>query len=70
MMKAIVVYGRALDSNVKQLYTACKEIVGETILARVTDMSAYVGSDGSRFWHGDREITGVNLCLLRSFGLG
>lgn len=69
-MKAIVVYGRALDSNVKQLYTACKEIVGETILARVMDMSAYVGSDGSRFWHGDREIAGVNLCLLRSFGSG
>ena len=69
-MKAIVVYGRALDSNVKQLYTACKKIVGETILARIMDMSAYVGSDGSRFWHGDREIKDVNLCFLRSFGSG
>lgn len=69
-MKAIIVYGRALDSNVKQLYKACKEIVGEAILARIMDLSAYVGSDGSRFWHGDREITGVNLCLLRSFGSG
>ena len=69
-MKAIIVYGRALDSNVKQLYKACKEIAGETILARIMDMSAYVGSDGSRFWHGDREITGLNLCLLRSFGSG
>ncbi|MFQ6064757.1 MAG: RimK family alpha-L-glutamate ligase [Candidatus Bathyarchaeia archaeon] len=69
-MKAIVVYGRALDNNVKQLYHACKEIVGETILARIMDMSAYVGSDRSRFWHGNREITGINLCLLRSFGPG
>ena len=69
-MRAIVVYGRALDSNVKQLYNTCKEIVGETILARITDMSAYVGSDGSRFWHGDREIRDVNLCFLRSFGAG
>jgi ribosomal protein S6--L-glutamate ligase len=69
-MKAIVVYGRALDSNTKQLYSACKEIAGKTILTRIMDMSAYVGSDGSRFWHGDREITGVNLCLLRSFGPG
>jgi ribosomal protein S6--L-glutamate ligase len=67
-MKAIVVYGRALDSNTKQLYSACKEIAGETALVRIMDMSAYVGSDGPRFWHGDREITGVNLCLLRSFG--
>jgi len=69
-MKALVVYGRALDSNIKQLYNACKEIAGKTILARIMDMSAYVGSDGSRFWHGDREITDVNLCLLRSFGSG
>ncbi|MDH5462562.1 MAG: RimK family alpha-L-glutamate ligase [Candidatus Bathyarchaeota archaeon] len=69
-MKTLVVYGRALDANVKQLYNACKEIAGKTILARIMDMSAYVGSDGSRFWHGDLEITGVNLCLLRSFGSG
>ena len=69
-MKALVVYGRALDSNVKQLYNACKEIAGKTTLARIMDMSAHVGCDGSRFWHGDREITGVNLCLLRSFGPG
>ena len=69
-MRAVVVYGRALDPNVKQLYKACKEMVGETILARVMDLSVYVGSDGSRFWHGDREITGVNLCFLRSFGSG
>jgi len=69
-MKALVVCGRALDSNAKQLYNACKEIVGETILAHIMDMSAYVGSDGSRFWHGDREITGVKICFLRSFGPG
>ena len=69
-MKTLVVYGRALDANVKQLYNACKEIAGKTILARIMDISAYVSSDGSRFWHGDREITGVNFCLLRSFGSG
>jgi len=69
-MKTLVVYGRALDSNVKQLYNACKEIAGKTTLARIMDISAYVGSSGSRFWWGDREITGVNLCLLRSFGPG
>jgi len=69
-MKALVVYGRALDVNVKQLYNACKDIAGKTILARIMDISAYASSDGSRFWHGDREITGVNLCLLRSFGSG
>jgi len=69
-MQAMILYGRALDSNNKQLYAACKKFVGRTILARIMDMSAYIGPDGSRFWHGDREITGVDLCFLRSFGPG
>ncbi len=69
-MKALVVYGRALDSNIKQLYNACEDIAEKTILARIMDMSAYVGSEGSRFWCGDREITDVDLCILRSFGSG
>jgi len=69
-MRAMIVYGRALDSNNKQLYAACKKFVGETILARIMDMSSYIGPDGSRFWHGDREITSINLCFLRSFGPG
>lgn len=66
----MILYGRALDSNNKQLYAACNKFVGKTILARIMDMSAYIGPDGSRFWHGDREITGVDLCFLRSFGPG
>jgi ribosomal protein S6--L-glutamate ligase len=69
-MKALVIYGRGLDSNVKQLYNACKKIVGKTILARIMDMSACVDSQRSRFWHGDREMKDVNLCFLRSFGPG
>lgn len=69
-MQAMIVYGRALDSNDKQLYAACKKFAGETILARIMDMSSYIGPDGSRFWHGDREINNINLCFLRSFGSG
>jgi len=69
-MKAMIVYGRALDSNDRQLYTACKKLIDEVILARIMDLSVYVGSDGSRFWCGDGEIKGVDLCFLRSFGPG
>ncbi len=69
-MQAMIVYGRALDSNNKQLYAACKRFIGKTILARIMDMSAYVGSDGSRFWCEDRELTDIDLCFLRSFGPG
>jgi len=34
------------------------------------DLSAYIGPDGSRFWHGDKELGHIDLCFLRSFGSG
>jgi len=69
-LRAMIVYGRAIDDNNKQLHTACKKIIGKPILARVMDISAYVGPDGNRFWHGDKELEHVDLCFLRSFGPG
>lgn len=66
----MIVYGRGLDHNNKQLYQACKKQIGETILARAADLSAYVGPDGSRFWHGDKELPHVDVCFLRSLGSG
>ena len=69
-MESIIVYGRALDENNKQLYKACKKIIGKAILARIMDMSACIETEKSRFWYGDREVTGVDLCFLRSFGPG
>lgn len=69
-MKPIIVYGRVLDENNKQLYAACKKIVGKTILARIMDMSVCIETAKSRFWCGDREITEIDLCFLRSFGPG
>lgn len=69
-MKSIIVYGRVLDENNKQLYAACKKIIGKAILARIMDMSACIETGKSRFWYGDREITGIDLCFLRSFGPG
>lgn len=69
-MKSIIVYARALDENNKQLHAACKKIIGTSILARVMDISAYLETGKSRFWHGDKEITSVDLCFLRSLGAG
>jgi len=66
----MIVYGRGLDRNNKQLYQACKKQIGETILARAADLSAYVGSDGSRFWHGDKELPHIDVCFVRSLGSG
>lgn len=69
-MNAMIVYGRSLDINDRNLYAACKKVIGKVILARIMDLSVYVGADGSRFWCGDGEIEGVDLCFLRSFGPG
>lgn len=69
-MRVIIVYGRALDDNVKQLYSACKRHLGKPILTRIMDLSAYIGSDGSRFWQADRLLDQVDICFLRSFGPG
>jgi len=69
-LRVMIVYGRALDANNKQLYKACKKLVGEPLLARIMDMSAYVGLEGSRFWHGDKEFGKIDLCFLRSYGSG
>jgi len=70
LMKAMIVYGRGLDDNNKQLYAACKKFVGKPILARIMDLSAYIRSDRSRFWHGDKQLGHIDLCFLRSFGSG
>jgi len=66
----MIVYGRALDDNNKQLNDACRKLIGKTIMARIMDMSAYVGPDGNRFWLGDKELGRVDLCFLRSWGPG
>jgi len=66
----MIVYGRALDDNIKQLHSACKRHFGKTVMARVMDLSAYVGPDGSRFGHADKPLDNIDLCFLRSFGHG
>ncbi len=69
-MKVMIVYGRVLDNNDRKLYFACKRLIEKVILARIMDLSVHVGSDCSRFWHGDAEINRVDLCFLRSLGPG
>jgi len=69
-MKSVIVYGRVLDENNKQLYAACKKIIGRATLVRIMDMSACIEAEKSRFWYGEKEITGIDLCFLRSFGPG
>lgn len=69
-MRVMIVYGRTLDDNIKQLYSACKRHFGKPILTRIMDLSAYIGPDGSEFWHADEPLNQVDVCFLRSFGPG
>ena len=69
-MRAMIVYGRGVDANTRQLYRECKKQMNEVILARIADLSAYVGPDGSRFWHGYRQLKPVDICFVRSLGSG
>ena len=69
-LQALIVIGRSFDANNKQLYLACKKLVGKTFLARTMNMSASVNSKGSRFWLGYREVSNIDLCFFRSFGAG
>lgn len=69
-MNVMIVYGRALDNNDRKLYATCKKLIEKVVLARIMDLSAHVGAGGSRFWCGDGEINGVDLCFLRSLGPG
>jgi len=66
----MIVYGRGTDANIRQLYHECKQRMEEVILARIADLSAYVGPDGSRFWHGYRQLKTIDICFVRSLGSG
>jgi RimK family alpha-L-glutamate ligase len=47
------------------------EQLGHTVLAGPTsDVSSMISSEGARFWLGRDEVTGYDLCFLRSFGPG
>jgi ribosomal protein S6--L-glutamate ligase len=69
-LKALMVIGRSYDANNKQLYAACRKLIGKTYLAHIMNMSASVSQAGSRFWIGYREIRDIDLCFLRSFDSG
>jgi len=69
-LQALMVVGRSFDANNRQLYAACKKLIGKIFLTRVMNMSACVSNHGSRFWIGHREISDIDVAFLRSFDAG
>jgi ribosomal protein S6--L-glutamate ligase len=69
-MESLIVYGDTFDANSKQLYAACKKRFDKAKLARIADISAYVGSHENLFWLGDKQLPHIDVCFVRSFGRG
>lgn len=69
-MSALVVVGRGPDWNDMALHRACKRLLGASRIVRACDLSAYVGPEGVRFWHGSGELRRPDACFVRSLGQG
>lgn len=69
-MKILVLYGSKPSKNSTELIEAAERMGHEVFAGTTSDISSHIGNDGSRFWLGKKEVTDIDLCLLRSFGPG
>ncbi len=69
-MKILVLYGSKPSKNSTELIEAAEKMGHEVFAGTTSDISSHIGNDGSRFWLGKKEVTDIDLCLLRSFGPG
>ena len=69
-LRALIVVGRGPDWNDVALARACKRSLGHARLVRAQDLSAYVGPDGVKLWHGTGELEAPDVCFVRSLGSG
>lgn len=65
-----MLYGSKPSKNSLELIEAAKN-QGHKVFAGTTgDVSSIISNDGSRFFLGKKDMSDVDLCLLRSFGPG
>ncbi len=69
-MRVLVLYGSVASRNSEELAESAAELGHDVVSGQLAELSSEVSGNGSRFWLGDREVTGFNVCLLRSFGPG
>ncbi len=69
-MKILVLYGSKPSKNSIELIKAAEKRGHEVYAGTTSDISSHIGNDGSQFWLGKKEVTDIDLCLLRSFGPG
>ena len=69
-MSALVVVGRGPDWSDMTLHRACRRILGSSRIVRACDLSASVGPEGLRLWHGSGELEAPDVCFIRALGPG
>ena len=69
-MRVLVLYGKSQSANGIELSETAERLGHEVTTGSILEISSEVGSEGSRFWLGNDEITDTDVCFLRSFGPG
>ncbi len=69
-MKVVVAYGREPEINCKQLIDAFSKAGAEVRPTSIADLSSFFGEGADRFFVRNEEITGADVCVVRSLGRG
>ena len=69
-MRIVVIYGRKPDVNARELILSARRQGIKATSASILSLSAYIDREKSRFWVGEKEITDVDYCFLRSLAPG
>lgn len=69
-MRLLILYGRYPSPNSLELAEVAERRGHEVLTGSIIDVSSHTSNRGSRFWLRDVEVTGFDLCFLRSFGPG
>ena len=69
-MKILVLYGSKPSKNSVELIEAAQNQGHEVYSGPTGDISSMISNDGSKFLLGKKDISDIDLCLLRSFGPG
>ncbi|MGD2200565.1 MAG: RimK family alpha-L-glutamate ligase [Candidatus Bathyarchaeota archaeon] len=69
-MNILVLYGKSSSANGEELVETAARLGHEVVTGSIIDVSSEISNNASRFWLGLEEITGVDVCFIRSFGPG
>ena len=69
-MKILILYGSKPSKNSAELIEAAEARGHQVFAGPTSDISSMISNKGSQFWLGRKEVSDIDLCLLRSFGPG